>query len=112
MATSDTKTETTSAPKSDPNPFAAFASLPPFDPMAMWAQGQQAFAKLMTDATSRWQTFAEQCASIEHQVASHANTAVTNWAQLAKDAIAYGTQLAAEGRKLSIETATKMGVSA
>ena len=37
---------------------------------------------------------------------------MTNWAQLAKDAIAYGTQLSAEARKAGAETAKKMGVGA
>lgn len=103
---------TKTAPKTDSNPFTAFPSLSSFDPMNMWAQGQQAFTKMMTDATTRWQSFSEQCASIEQQMSSHAQTAVTSWAQLAKDAIAYGTQVSAEARKLSLETAKKMGVPA
>lgn len=102
----------TTPPKSNPvieNPFQAF---PAFDPMQMWAQGQAQMQKLMGDSVARWQAFADQVAQIETQVASHAQTAVTNWAQLAKDAIAYGVQLSAEARKLSIETAKKLGVNA
>jgi hypothetical protein len=91
------------------NPFQAF---PVFDPMQLWTQGQAQMQKLMGDATARWQSFADQYAQIEHQVSSHAQTAVTNWAQLAKDAIAYGVQLSTEARKLSIETAKKLGVNA
>ncbi|MFN0252047.1 MAG: hypothetical protein ACKV2T_34545 [Kofleriaceae bacterium] len=91
------------------NPFQSF---PAFDPMAMWAQGQAQMQKLMGDATSRWQSFAEQYAQIEQQVTAHAQTTVTNWAQLAKDAIAYGVQLSAEARKLSVETAKKLGIQA
>ena len=96
-------------PAASANPFTA---LPSFDPMAMWAQSQAAFTKMMSDSMTRWQSFGDQYASVEAQVANHANTAVTQWAQLAKDAIAYGQQLSAEARKLSIETARKMGVSA
>lgn len=96
-------------PKSTETPFQTF---PAFDPMAMWAQGQAQMQKLMGDATTRWQAFADQVAQIEQQVSSHAQAAVTNWAQLAKDAIAYGVQLSAEARKLSIETAKKLGVQA
>lgn len=99
-------------PKSTPvaeHPFQPFAA---FDPMAMWAQGQAQMQKLMTDATARWQSFSEQYAQVEQQVSAHAQTAVTNWAQLAKDAIAYGVQLSAEARKLSLETAKKLGVQA
>jgi len=103
----------TETPKTPPtantNPF---TSIPSFDPMAMWAQSQQAFTKMVNDSLTRWQSFGDQYAAVEAQVASHASTAVTQWAQLAKDAIAYGQQLSAEARKLSIETAKKMGVSA
>lgn len=97
----DTKTTSTPPP--------TFPNLPNFDPMALFQQGQQAFAKLMTDSLARWQSFADQYAAIEAQVSTHAQAAVTNWAQLAKDAISYGTQLSAEARKLGVETAKKMG---
>ena len=111
------ETKTSSTPNASTSTAGATAgsfpgSLPGFDPMAAWAQGQQMFTKLMTDSVGRWETFAAQYASIEQQVASHATTAVNHWAQLAKDAIAYGQQLSAEARKLSVETAKKMGVSA
>jgi hypothetical protein len=101
-------------PKTDaPLPaFPSFPSFPNFDPMSMWAAGQQTFTKLMTDAAGRWQSFTEQYAAIEQQVSTHAQDAVNHWAQLAKDAIAYGTQLSAEARKMSLETAKKMGVGA
>jgi len=100
---------TTETPKTASAPTAA-PQLPSFDPMAMWAQGQQVFAKMMTDSLSRWQAFGDQYAAIEAQVSTHANAAVANWAQLAKDAIAYGTQLSAEARKASVDAAKKLGV--
>lgn len=99
----------TTTPKTPETPFQPFAS---FDPMQMWAQGQAQMQKMMGDAVTRWQAFSDQVAQIEQQVSSHAQTAVTNWAQLAKDAIAYGVQLSAEARKLSIDTAKKLGVQA
>lgn len=96
MATHDT--QTTAKPEAPSNPFtAAF----PFDP-----------SQLVADSVARWQAFAEQCAAVEQQITAHAHTAVALWAQLAKDAIAYSTQLSAEARRLSIETATKLGVHA
>ncbi|HEY4176612.1 MAG TPA: hypothetical protein VGM90_07270 [Kofleriaceae bacterium] len=103
--------KTTSTPKTETaaNPFAAFATM---DPMAIWSQGHAQMTKLMTDATSRWQSFADQYASVEQQMTAQAQVAVTNWAQLAKDAISYGVQLSTEARKLSVETAKKMGVQA
>ncbi len=107
----EAKNTTTTPPKAPTaeNPFQAFQA---FDPMQMWAQGQAQMQKLMGDATARWTAFADQYAQIEQQVSSHAQAAVTNWAQLAKDAIAYGVQLSAEARKLSLETAKKLGVTA
>ena len=115
--TTESKTASTSAPKSElPNPFAAFASampampaMPTFDPAAAWAQGQQTFQTMMADAQTRWQTFADQVAALEAQVATHAQTAVAGWATLAKDAIAYGQQLSGEARKVAVETAKKVG---
>jgi len=99
-------------PKTPPSSTTPFPSMPTFDPMAMWAQSQQAFTKMINDSLTRWQSFGDQYAAVEQQVASHAQAAVTQWAQLAKDAIAYGQQLSAEARKLSVEAAKKMGVSA
>ena len=95
-----------------PKTARSFPQMPSFDPYAMWQQGQQTFTKLMTDSLARWQSFADQFASIEAQVSTQAQSAVTHWAQLAKDAIAYGTQLSAEARKLGVDTAKKMGVGA
>lgn len=88
----------------------AAPQIPAFDPMAMWQQGQQAFTKMMADSLARWQAFGDQYAAIEAQVATHAQTAMTNWSQLAKDAIAYGMQLSAEARKASVDAAKKLGV--
>ena len=102
----------TETPKTAPSSSTPFSTLPNFDPMAMWAQGQAAFTKMMNDSLTRWQSFGDQYASVEAQVSGHAHTAVTQWAQLAKDAISYGQQLSAEARKLSVETAKKMGVPA
>lgn len=110
MANTETPKTAPSASNTSSNP--SFPTLPNFDPMAMWAQGQAAFTKMMTESLTRWQSFGDQYASVEAQVTSHAQTAVTQWAQLAKDAIAYGQQLSAEARKLSIENAKKMGVPA
>jgi len=101
--TANTKTETPQTPFQIPAAF---------DPMQFWTQGQAQMLKMMTDATARWQSFGDQYAAIEQQVASHATKAVNDWAQLAKDAIAYGVQLSSEARKLSVETAKKMGVNA
>ena len=106
MANTETKTTNTKTETSTPN--ATFAS---FDPMGIWTQGQQAWTTMINESMTRWQSFADQFASVEAQVQSHAQTAVTQWSQLAKDAIAYGAQLTAEARKLSVEMPRRCGVS-
>jgi len=104
--------EIKSAPSLPPPPAAhtSTASSSPFDPSAFWAQGQQAFNKMMTDSLARWQAFADQYAAIESQVASQAQQAVASWAQLAKDAISYGQQLSAEARKLATDATKKLSI--
>jgi hypothetical protein len=113
MSNEQKKTE---APKAQQQPAAEmpfpqnlFAS---FDPMAYWTQSQQVFQKLVTDSYARAHSFAEQYAALETQMISRAQGAVSNWAQLAQDAIAYSAQLSAEARKLGFETARKMSVGA
>lgn len=103
-----TKTEPKfETPRLDPtNPFAAF------DPMAYWNTSQQSFQKMLVDAYGRAQAFADQYAAMEQQFVSRAQTAVSNWAQLANEAIAYSAQLSAEARKIGFETAKRMGVGA
>ena len=114
MSDQQKKTEAkTEAPKA-PNPMDAFPHnlFASFDPMAYWTQSQQSFQKLVTDAYTRAQSFAEQYATLETQMISRAQGAVASWAQLAQDAIAYSAQLSAEARKIGFETARKMTVGA
>ena len=108
-----TKTSSTTSTQSTPSaaPKAAMfglPSLPSFDPMAMFGASQQAFAKLMTDAYGRVRSFADQIATVEGQLLTRAQGAVSSWAQLTQDAIAYTAQLSAEARKLGLESMHKM----
>jgi hypothetical protein len=100
----ETKTDIPRIPEF--NPFTSF------DPMAYWTTTQQAFQKMIGDAYDRAQTFAEQYAALEKQMVVRAQGAVSNWAQLTQDAIAYGAQLSAEARKIAFETGRKMSVGA
>ena len=108
LNTATMSTEKTASNPTPPPPF----TLPNMDPMAIWAESQAQLTKMMTAALGRWQSFGDQYANVEAQVQAHAQNAVTNWAQLAKDAIAYGVQLSTDARKLSVETAKKMGINA
>lgn len=102
--TSNTKTETPTAAAR--NPFEGF------DPMAMWTRSQDMFRDLMADAIARSRAFTDHLASLESDAFARANSAVTAWAQLAQDSLEYGAKLSAEARKLGVETAKKLGVSA
>lgn len=103
------ETKKTEATNTNPNPGNPFAS---FDPMAYWTQSQQMFHKLVADAYTRAQSFADQYAALESQMVTRAQGAVSSWAQLTQDAIAYGAQLSTEARKLGFETVRKMSVGA
>ena len=78
-----------------------------FDPMTAWTTGQAAFHQMMADAMTRFASFSDDVAALEHQMVSRAQGAVASWAQLTQDAIAYGAQLSAQARKLGVETARK-----
>jgi hypothetical protein len=105
------ETKDTQPPRTEPSHAAAnpFAS---FDPIATWAASQQAFHKMMTEAYGRAQSFADEYAAVEAQMLTRAQGAIDGWAQLAHDSISYGAQLAAQARKLGLESAKKMGVGA
>jgi hypothetical protein len=85
---------------------------PPFDPIAYWGAVQQAFQRLATDAQTRAQAFAEQYGALEAQLVQRAQGAVTTWAKLAQDAIAYSAQLSAEARKIGLDAYRKMSAGA
>src|SRR5262245_9622185 len=91
------------------NPFA------PFDPIAYWGAVQQAFQRMTADAQGRAQAFAEQAEryiALEAQLVQRAQGAVATWAQLTQDAIAYGAQLSAEARKISLDACRRMSTGA
>src|SRR6185503_12176188 len=72
---------------------------------------QAAFHQMMADAMTRFASFSEDVAALEHQMLTRAQGAVASWAQLTQDAIAYGAQLSAQARKLGLETARKFQAS-
>ena len=76
--------------------------------MSAWTQGQQTFHQMMADTFGRMTSFAEEYASMESQLVTRAQGAISNWAQLTADAIAYGAQLSAQARKVGLENAKKL----
>jgi hypothetical protein len=99
MATS-TESKSQATPKAEP-PFGSF------DPMTFWTSSQQTFHKAMTDAYGRAQSWADQYAAMEQLFVARAQGAVSNWAQLTQDAIAYTAQLSAEARKVGLDAIRK-----
>jgi hypothetical protein len=75
-----------------------------FDPMAMWARSQEMMRDLFEGSVTRARAFADQISTWERDAAARANTAVDAWAQFAHDSISYSAQLAAEARKLGLES--------
>jgi hypothetical protein len=86
------------------NPFTNLAS---FDPMQYFAASQQQFAKLVGDAQGRAQQFADQYPKMESEWVARSQAAIVAMAQMAQDAIAYGAQLSAEARKLTMQKLTE-----
>jgi hypothetical protein len=103
----DSKTETKTTATSDTKAAPTANMFATFDPMTAWTTGQAAFQQMMTDAMTRFASFSDDVAALEHQMLSRAQGAVASWAQLTQDAIAYGAQLSAQARKLGLETARK-----
>jgi hypothetical protein len=94
------------APHTPFNPFSTGA----WDPMAAFTASQQTWQKLMSESVTRAQSWADEYADIEKQMYSRALQAVDTWAQLARDTINYGQQIAAQARKVGVETMRKAGV--
>src|SRR5262245_41641578 len=103
-----TKTETKETfPKIEP---AAVHNM--FDPMAAWSASQQQFHKMMSEAYSRWQAWADEYATLEGQMFTRARAAIDTWAQVSRDTLAYCEQLSAQARKISTEAVRKASVGA
>jgi len=96
------KTDPKVEPPRHDDPFAAF------DPIGYWSTMQQAFQRMAADAQGRAQTAADQYGAFEAQLIQRAQGAVATWAQLTRDAIAYGAQLSAEARKSGFDAYRKM----
>ena len=102
------KPEPKTEPKTEPAAAKAEASpFPAFDPMAYWTAVQQGYERVVAEAQSRAQAFADQYGAFEAQLVQRTQGAVATWAQLAQDAIAYGAQLSAEARRIGLDAYRK-----
>ena len=105
-ASTSASSSSASAKADAASPFAAWATL---DPMQLWTTGQATFGRMMADAMGRAAVLGDHATGVEKQLVERAQGAVDAWAKLGHDAISYGAQLSAEARRLSLETAKKLG---
>ncbi len=82
------------------------------DPMGYWSTFREAMTTARTQSAGVADKLDTQYSEIEQQLVERAHLAVATWAQLANDAISYGTRLSTEARKLGGDAAKKMGATA
>ncbi len=82
------------------------------DPMGYWSTFREAMTSARTQSAGVADKLDAQYTELEQQLVERAHLAVATWAQLANDAISYGTRPSTEARKLGADAAKKMGASA
>ncbi len=82
------------------------------DPMGYWSSFREAMTSAQAQSTKLTDKLDTQYVELEQQLVERAHLAVATWAQLANDAITYGTRLSTEARKLGADAAKKMGATA
>jgi hypothetical protein len=82
------------------------------DPMGYWSSFRDAITNARTQSAGVADKLDSHYAEVETQLVERAHLAVATWAQLANDAISYGSRLSTEARKLGADAAKKVGASA
>lgn len=82
------------------------------DPMGYWSSFRDAMTAARTQSAGVADKLDAQYSELEQQLVERAHLAVATWAQLANDAISYGSRLSTEARKLGADAAKKMGATA
>lgn len=75
-----------------------------FDPFAQWGKVFETWQKLTDDSFARTTAFFSEIEKAEAKRMQHAESAIEEMAKLQKETLAYGAQLGAEMRKISLET--------
>ena len=86
-----------------------FAAL---DPMGYWSSFRDAMTQAQSHTAGVAGKLDAQYVELEQQLVERAHLAVATWAQLANDAISYGSRLSTEARKRGADAAKKMGATA
>jgi hypothetical protein len=78
-----------------------------FDPIAQWGQFFETWQQMAGDSFTRANTFFAALEKVEAQRVQRAEQAIEQIAQLQKETLAYGAQLSASFRKVSLEAFQK-----
>jgi hypothetical protein len=78
-----------------------------FDPFAQWGKVFETFQKLTDDNIARATAFYTEVEKAEAKRVERAESAIEEIAKLQKETLAYGAQLSAEMRKVSLEAVKK-----
>ena len=78
-----------------------------FDPFAQWGKVFETWQKLTDDSIARATAFYAEVEKAEAKRVEHAETAIAEMAKLQRETLAYGAQLGAEFRKVSLEAVQK-----
>ena len=78
-----------------------------FDPFAQWGKALETWQKLSDDSLARATAFYAEVEKAEAKRVERTETAIEEMVKLQKETMAYGVQLAADMRKVSLEAIQK-----
>ncbi|MBX3203678.1 MAG: hypothetical protein KF764_01355 [Labilithrix sp.] len=78
-----------------------------FDPFAQWGKVFETWQKMTDDSVARATAFYAELEKSEAKRVERAESAIEEMAKLQRESLAYGAQLGAELRKLSLEAVQK-----
>jgi len=83
-----------------------------FDPFAQWGKVLETWQKMTDDSIARATAFYAEIEKVEAKRVERVESAIEEMAKLQKETLAYGAQLGAELRKVSLEALQKVSALA
>jgi hypothetical protein len=83
-----------------------------FDPFSQWGKVFETWQKMADDSVARTNAFFAEVEKTEAKRLERVEHAIEEMAKMQKDTLAYGAQLGAEMRKLSVEAMQKVSTLA
>jgi hypothetical protein len=80
-------------------------------PMAPFAESLGAFKRVAEESAARMAAYGEEVARLEREGSGRLNEAFDEYTRLLKESLRYGSQMAAEWRKLTVEAAKRTAES-